>query len=506
MRKRWVTAAVVILLVLALAGGGGYVYYRFFLSPTEAQEAPALQTTQVSQGDIVISADGTGNLLPSVEVSVGFETSGRLETLEVQVGDHVLAGQVLATIDTRDLEIALESARLQLEQAQINLGKLGVGPDDADVTTAQINVAEARSNLSQQAVSLAAATERARLSWVTAANNLREAQDEYSDIYWTNRNLENKIGAENVPDSNYDSEASAKRAVENAEAAMEQARLSYESTKKQEETSLQTARYQITTAQLNLDSLYTTASATDLASAQVSLAQAQLSYQQAQNNLEKAVLKAPIGGTVMSVGAVAGTQVGTSAIVTIADMDAPLLEFWVEETDMAAAQVGNPVNVVFEALPDLVFTGTIVQVDPALVTVGNTPAVQAWARLELSANSERLLSGMAAQVEVIQAQAHNVLLVPLEALRTLGDGQYAVFVVGATGELELRPVEVGLQDLVNAEVRSGLRAGETVSLGEATWTTSAASGTGTQTEPGGFMMPGLGPGFDSGGGGMPLSP
>jgi HlyD family secretion protein len=498
MKKRWLW---VVLFVVLLAAGGGYLYYRFYMSPTQVEEGPVLQTTQVTLGDVVISADGTGNLLPSVEVDVGFENSGLLKTLEVQVGDQVTAGQILATIDTHDLEVALETARLQLEQAQINVDKLNVGPDDTEVTTAQINVAEARDNLSEQQVSLAAATERARLSWVTSANNLRDAQAEYSDIYWTNRNLEQKIGAENVPSSNYENEAAAKRAVENAEAAMEQARLSYESTQKQGETSLQTARYQVTTAQTNLDALYASASATDLASAQNSLAQAQLSYQEAQDNLEKAVLRSPISGTVMSVSAVVGTQVGTSAVITIADMDAPLLEFWVEETDMAAAQVGNKVNVVFDALPDLTFTGTVVQVDPALVTVGNTPAVQSWARLELAAHSERLLSGMAAQVEVIQAEARNVLLVPLEALRTLSEGQYAVFVVGATGELELRPVEVGLQDLVNAEIRSGLQVGDTVSLGETTSTTSSSSNTdtGTQTYPGGNFVPGMGPMFDGGG-------
>jgi HlyD family secretion protein len=494
MKKRWLVIVLVVVLVL---GGGGYGYYRFTSTTAQAQEQPTLQTTQVTQGDVVVSADGSGNLLPAVEVDIGFQTSGLLKTLEVKVGDRVTAGQVLATLDTRDLELELQTAQLQVKQAQISLDKLQVQPSDTDVTIARTNLAEAQSNLAEQQVSLAAATERARLSWVTAANNLRDAQTAYSEIYWTNRQLEQKMGAENVPSSNYDDEASAKRAVENAEAAMEQARLSYESTKKQEETSLQTARYQITTSQANLTALYTTASATDLAAAQASLEQAQIAYQQAQNNLDKAVLKAPIAGTVMSVSAVVGTEVGTSAIITIADMDAPLLEFWVEEADMAAAQVGNEVNVVFEALPDLTFTGTVVQVDPELVTVSNTPAVQAWAKLALAAHKERLLSGMAAQVEVVQAAARNVLMVPLEALRTLGDGQYAVFVVGTNGELELRPVEVGLQDLVNAEIRSGLQLGETISLGQGTSTSNSSSSTNTQTNPGG-MVPGLGGMMDGG--------
>ena len=44
--------------------------------------------------------------------------------------------------------------------------------------------------------------------------------------------------------------------------------------------------------------------------------------------------------------------------------------------------------------------------------------------------------------------------------------QYAVFVVQPDGELAMRPVEVGLQDVVNAEILSGLEAGEVISLGQ----------------------------------------
>ncbi len=501
MRKRWLV--IVLLLVVVLAGGGAYAYYRLVLTPAQAEEQPTMQTTQVTTGDVIISADGSGTLLPSAEVSIGFQSSGLLKTLEVQVGDHVTAGQVLATLDTRDLELALQLAELQLAQAQANLDALDAGPSDTEVTIARNNLASAQDNLAQQQVSLAASTERARLSWITAANNLRDAQADYENIYWQNRSLEQKIGAENVPDSNYDNEAAALRAVQNAEASMEQARLSYETALKDQETSLKSAQYQVSTARANLEELYASATASQLLSAQVSLEQARIAHRQAQIDLENATLRAPIAGTVMTVDAAVGEQVGTGAIITLADMDAPLLELWVEEADMAAAQVGNRIHVVFDALPDLTFSGQIVRVDPALVTVSNISAVQAWATLDLSGNGTRLLSGMAAQVEVVQAEASNVLLVPLEALRDLGDGQYAVFVVRTDGSLEMRPVEVGLQDLVNAEIRSGLQAGETVRLVQSSSTGSAQSNTGNQTSPFGGGPVFVGPGFEGGGGPMP---
>ncbi len=73
--------------------------------------------------------------------------------------------------------------------------------------------------------------------------------------------------------------------------------------------------------------------------------------------------------------------------------------------------------------------------------------------------------GLNAAVDVIAGRAENALLVPVEALREIDTGTYAVFVVGADGGLVLRPVEVGLQDLTWAEITSGLQAGEVVSTG-----------------------------------------
>ena len=64
---------------------------------------------------------------------------------------------------------------------------------------------------------------------------------------------------------------------------------------------------------------------------------------------------------------------------------------------------------------------------------------------------------------VIAQEARNVALVPLEALRELATGQYSVFVVKSDDTLEVRQVQVGLKDLVNAEITSGVTPGATLS-------------------------------------------
>jgi hypothetical protein len=177
-------------------------------------------------------------------------------------------------------------------------------------------------------------------------------------------------------------------------------------------------------------------------------------------------------------------------------MQNPQIEFWVEEDDLANIAPGNRVNVVFEALPDNTFTGTILHVDPALVDVDGTTAVQSYASLDLSAYPITLLSGMNADVEVIAGEARHAVLVPVQALRQIGqdpgsEGQYAIFVVQDSGELEMRTVEVGLKDYVNSVILSGLEPGEVISLGTATssgMSTTTATGGQEQAPPMGMPM------------------
>jgi multidrug efflux pump subunit AcrA (membrane-fusion protein) len=74
------------------------------------------------------------------------------------------------------------------------------------------------------------------------------------------------------------------------------------------------------------------------------------------------------------------------------------------------------------------------------------------------------MPGMNATVEVIAGRAEDILLVPVEAIRELGPGQYAVFVM-VNGQPTLHPVEVGLQDFTYAEIVDGLEQGDEVTTG-----------------------------------------
>jgi multidrug efflux pump subunit AcrA (membrane-fusion protein) len=117
-------------------------------------------------------------------------------------------------------------------------------------------------------------------------------------------------------------------------------------------------------------------------------------------------------------------------------------------------------------LPEQTFTGRVVQVDPQLVSQNGVSVVRAL--VELAAGSfakpQTLPVGLNATVEVIGGRARNALLVPVEALRELAPGDYAVFVL-ENGTPRLRQVEVGLMDFTFAEIVAGLEAGDVVTTG-----------------------------------------
>ena len=445
-----------LIILLVLAGAGGYAYYHYVYLPNQAVVEETIATAQVGQGDLVVSVSGSGTLSPASEVDLGFETGGYLDEVLVEVGDRVAAGDVLARLETVDLELAVAEAEIRAREAQLDLSDANEGATDAELADAQSAVQNA-----QLALTVAQyAYDTAQNSDLDAAVRAAQIQYQWSvDQYWGvekrfNNSTTNQSRLEDAWSGQALAEADLNEALREAE--MEQL---------EAWNTVDQAQNKVYQAQEKLELLQSGPTTDTILRAQLKADQAALALDEARENLAAAELRAPFDGTVVEVTAIPGEYVGTASILTLADLEEPLLQFWVEESDMSGVAVGNRVEIMFEALPDDTFTGEVVRVEPALVTVGNTLAVQAWASVDLAANSANLLGGMNAEVEVISAESRDTLLVPLQALRELGPDQYAVFVVQPDGEMVLRLVQVGLKDFVNAEILSGLEVGEVVSVG-----------------------------------------
>jgi len=487
MKKRiWIS--LIVLVLLAAAGSGGYWAYTHYFTQTSTTQAQTLQTATVSQGDILITADGTGNLLPSTEKTVSFLTSGTVAEVKVKVGDKVKAGDVLAKLDTLDLDAATREATYTLEQARLTLEKAQrKATDGTDLAIAAQNLEAARLGI----VSAQGSYSSTLLTDITA--QLQDAK--FWNDYWQSELGDAWLRLQKNPNSDnakihYDDMGTRAASANATYLSLQQ---TADNNKTAAQRSLVSARESYLTA---LSSYNDTKYSDPVKEAELTVLQAETKLMQAQEDQQNATLVAPISGTVTALTIEAGSSSGTGSI-TLSDLDTPQVRFYVEESDLGKVVVGNQVSMTFTSLSDRTFTGKIVSVDPALVTESNTQAVQAYASIDQPTQPTTFLSGMSAEVTVIAQETHNAPLVPQEALRELTTGQYSVFVVKDDGTLELRSVQVGLKDLVNAEITSGVTPGEVLSLGTQTASTQTTktttkSSTSSQSQSGGPMDGGMG--------------
>jgi HlyD family secretion protein len=447
-------------IVIIAAGAYYYITTRQAKTAAAAQQ-PALQTAVARQGNLVLRASGTGTLIAASQVNLGFKTSGILTALNVKVGDQVKVGDLLATLDSTSQQLALTQAQQALNQLT---SPSAIATAQLAVTTAQGTVINAQAALNNaQYWQNPNLSQNEYAAVVLAKANLDKAQSTYDQLhtggYISNTNdaaaYQTLYAAQQAYDTAHYyfsvySQAPSERLVNAAKASLALAQA-------------QVVEDQNLVAALTGGTVPADATGTGLDA----LNAAKLSVQTAQTNLDATNLSSPISGTVMSVSNAVGESVGSGTFITIADLSQSELQIYMDALDFSNLKVGYTASVTFDALPNEIFSGKVTLISPQLVTISGNSVVQGQVLLDQKQASGIKLTlplGVTASVDIIAAQANNVILVPVPALHELSPGNYAVFVVVA-GKPTLKIVTVGLQDSSFAEIKTGLKAGDVVSTG-----------------------------------------
>ncbi len=446
--------------VLLLAGGGAWY---FLLGPgsstklSTAQTGPSYHTTTVKKGNLRISISGTGTLVASRSADLSFSTKGTVAVLKVQSGDRVKTGDVLASLgNTESLQATTANDQLLFLQAQQAQDNLKLNADVAlataykDWVTAKENYNTAlntHTRIGLPRCTKAVDTQLNQLVSNAKVNLDRLTKYNYGSTDWIAAvsQYENAVGNYNFCIAyTVDDKTNAQAALDVAKVTQQQAE----------------DKYNILKANSGIDPQ-------QVALAQVKVQQAQTQLDKDQKDLAGTTLTAPFDGTVTYVAAKVGAMVDTTKFITISDLGHPVVQVNVDETDLAKFVVGNTAEVTFDALPDQLFTGTVIQVEPQTTTSGQYKVVTGLVALDQNATEtiQNLPLGLSATADIISKEAKNALLVPLDALRDIGNKQYTVFVVGSGGKLNLKIVQVGLMDSAQAQILSGLSEGEVVTTG-----------------------------------------
>ncbi len=186
----------------------------------------------------------------------------------------------------------------------------------------------------------------------------------------------------------------------------------------------------------------------------ITLASAQVDV--ARQNVERATVRAPIGGVVVKLLRRVGEVVDgtpTTPIMEVADPANLELAASVSASNLVTLRSGQVASVSFEALPDRTFSASVRTVSPSVDPMTGVGSV----RLSLEMGDVRIPIGILGTAEVQISPARPVDVVPASAVRSAGGARTEVVVCDG-GQAHPRPVVIGERRDGFAQIVSGLEA------------------------------------------------
>jgi len=145
---RWWRRLIGLALLAALIGVSAYALWTVVLSGGGTATAE-VQTATVEQGSISTTVSTTGTVAAQSTTELSFDQSGRVSAVYVTLGQEVKAGDVLAKIESADLQDAVTTAEVNLSSAQTKLSQLLEGATESDLASADQSLIQAQANYDQ---------------------------------------------------------------------------------------------------------------------------------------------------------------------------------------------------------------------------------------------------------------------------------------------------------------------------------------------------------------------
>ncbi len=455
------------ILVLAVVFGGSWIAFQATAQEKEPPP-PDYEIYVVSAGDLAATVSATGSIEPTEAVNLTFRGAGPVDGVFVEVGDPVLTGQVLARLDTADLQLALEQTQIGKRLAEANQAKAKITSEAIDIAAAEAAVEAAiagadaaraayqdllRGPTAAQRREIQANEKRARVL-------LDSAQRAYDDV----SHLSN-VGM--LPQA----------------LQLEQATIDYEVAKANVETTLAAAtaaqkanalaqiastESAIVQAEAALERLKRGPSAEDLEILQIQVDQAGIAIKQAELAMENAVLVAPIDSVVGAVN-IRENETPNPALsaIVLTDDEGFNIKLNVDEIDIGQLAVGQDAVISIDAIENAELTGVISRIAPVSGSDGTGSGggiVTYGVTVDIDPSDIPLRAGLTAAVVITTEQALGVVLLPNRVMRLdrqTGQAYVEKLVDGIPTRANL---ETGLRNELFSEVLSGVQAGDELAV------------------------------------------
>ena len=425
-------------------------------SLTKAKSAPAQERVTVTHGPIEEHIVANGHVIARNTTTLAFNHTGRILQVNVNEGDSVTKGQILATIDTREIELIAKQQEanyisvqaqysqtlrgglpFEVRQAQSELTSASVRLQDLDKAPAQSQVIELEANVRQ------------------AELEVKRAQAAYDSAYTAN-----PAGIGGSPEA-----AALEQKVVALESVKARLASAYEKPKPGQYAEV---RAQVAGAQAKLNALKPLSETVLSRLAQTD--QAYFAWQQAKQVLEDAQIVAPFDGLITSVNMVPGDIANSGSLIQLVDFSEPTFEADVDEADLADVEVDQDAHVLLQSGIDTPITATVESIGKIGHQSSNLVVYRVRLKLEESDNPDtpEVLLNMSGTAQLVIDSVSNAVLVPARALTLDPDSDlYTVQRITANSDvIQTVQVETGLKNSEMVQVTKGLSEGDVLVVPE----------------------------------------
>jgi multidrug efflux pump subunit AcrA (membrane-fusion protein) len=366
-RRVWVWVIIAILIcIVALVIYRGWASSQKRAAPQRiGQGEIPVQVTPVKRSDLTYFFNATGDISPLMQVDLFPKVSGYLEKIDVNIGDSVRQGQVVAQIDRNDFLYKVREVEAKVAQAKAAVEEIEAGTRSEEIRQAEEAVKQAQSRYDN------AKTQRERMEGL------------------------------------YQKQIISKKDFDNAD------------------TECSVCQAQLVSSQERLKQLREGARREEREASRAKLKEMEAVLLQEQTRLQNTTITAPFQGEITHQYVDAGALVSPSTpLVTLAHTETLKVMANLVERDIALVKVGMKVRIQAEAFPDKSFDGRIVRMNSALDTATRTLQTE----IHIPNAGRMLKPGMFAKIEIALSTHTGTLTIPKVALVEEGEDR-VVFVV-----------------------------------------------------------------------------
>jgi multidrug efflux pump subunit AcrA (membrane-fusion protein) len=367
-------------------------------SEKPAEPTVGVQVVPVKKATIEQTVMSEAVLYPLAQSAIVPKISAPIKAFYVNRGSKVHAGQLLATLENRDLAAAAQDNQGAYDQAQ-----------------AAYTIATA-STLPEEIQKAQGDTQAAKV----ALEAEQKLYDSRQDLY--------KQGA--LP----------RKDLDQAAVALTQAKNQYE------------------LAQHHLDALMAVSKQQELKSAAGQLQSAKGKYLGAAAQLSYSEIRSPINGVVTDRSLYPGEMAAAGTpLLTVMDTSSVIARAHIPQDQAALLKLGDKATITVPGEEDPI-EGKVTVVSPALDP--NSTTVEVWVKADNPKG--RLRPGTSVQISMLARAVPNALVIPAAAVLTSPDGSNYVMIAGSDNKAHQKTVKTGIKQGDQVQILEGLAEGDRV--------------------------------------------